>query len=55
MKYLVCLVFLSRGLTQVTIALIGKILYLKLLFIAIDYGVLKGSAVIVIKAGGILF
>ena len=47
-------VFLSRGLTQATFALLGKMLYLKLLFIAIDNGVLKGSAAILIKAGGIL-
>ena len=47
-------VFLSRGLTQATFALLGKMLYLKLLFIAIDKGVLKGSAAILIKAGGIL-
>ena len=37
-------VFLSRGLTQATFALLGKMLYLNLLFIAIDSGVLKGSA-----------
>ena len=47
-------VFLSRGLTQATFALLGKMLYLKLLFIVIDKGVLKGSAAILIKAGGIL-
>ena len=46
-------VFLSRGLTQVIFVLLGKMLYLKLLFIAIDNGVLKGSAAILIKAGGI--
>ena len=43
-----------RGLTQATFALLGKMLYLKLLFIAIDKGVLKGSGAILIKAGGIL-
>ena len=47
-------VFLSRGLTQATFAFLGKMLYLKLLFIAIDKGVLKASAVILIKVGGIL-
>ena len=47
-------VFLSTGLTQATFALLGKMLYLKLLFIAIDKGVLKGSAAILIKAGEIL-
>ena len=47
-------VFLSRGLALATFALLGKMLYLKLLFIAIDKGVLKGSADILIKAGGIL-
>ena len=47
-------VFLSRGLLQATFASLGKMLYLKLLFIAIDKGVLKGSAAILIKAGGIL-
>ena len=47
-------VFLSRGLTQATFALLGKMLYLKLLPIAIDNGVLKGSTAILIKAGGIL-
>ena len=47
-------VFLSRGLTQATLALSGKIFYLKLLFIAIESGVLKDSAVILIKARGIL-
>ena len=36
-------VFLSRGLTQATFALLGKMLYLKLLFIAIDNGVLRGT------------
>ena len=46
-------VFLSRGLTQTTFALPGNMLYLKLLFIAIDKGVLKVSAAILIKAGGI--
>ena len=43
-------VVLSRSLTQATFALLGEMLYLKLLFIAID----KGSANILIKAGGIL-
>ena len=47
-------VFLSRGLTQATFLLKGVILYLKLLFITIYKGVLKGSAAILIKAGGIL-
>ena len=47
-------VFLSRGLTQATLALSGKILCLKLLLIAIESGVLKGSAVILMKAVGIL-
>ena len=42
-------VFLSRGSTQATFALLGKMLYLKLLFIAIDRGVLKGSAAILIS------
>ena len=37
-------VFLCRGLTQATFALLGKMLYLNLLFIAIDSGVLKDSA-----------
>ena len=46
--------FLSRGLTQATFALLRKMLYLKLLFIAIDNCVLKGSAAILIKAGGVL-
>ena len=46
-------VFLSRGLTQATCALLGKMLYLKLSFITIDNGALKGSAAILIKAGGI--
>ena len=40
--------------TQATLALLGKILCLKLLFIAIKSGALKGSAVILIKAGVIL-
>ena len=47
-------VFLSRGLTQATFVLQEKMLYLKLLFIAINNGVLKGSAAILIKAWGIL-
>ena len=47
-------VFLSRGLTQATFALQEKMLYLKLLFIAINNGVLKGLAAILIKAWGIL-
>ena len=47
-------VFLSRGFTQATFALLGKILCLKLLFLAIDTGILKGSAAILIKAGEIL-
>ena len=47
-------VFLSRGLTQATLALSGKMLCLKLLLTAIESGVLKGSAAILIKAGGIL-
>ena len=47
-------VFLSKCLTQATFALLGKKLYLKLLFIAIAKGVLKGSAAILVKAGGIL-
>ena len=47
-------VFLPRGLTQATWASLGKILCLKLLFIAIESGVLKGSAVTLIKAEGIL-
>ena len=47
-------VFSSRGLTQATFALQEKMLYLKLLFIAINNGVLKGSAAILIKAWGIL-
>ena len=46
-------VFLPRGLTQATFTLLGKMLHLKLLFIAIDNGVLKGWAAIMIKAGGI--
>ena len=44
--------FLSSGLTQAIFALLGEMFYLKLLFIAIDNGVLKGSAAILIKAGG---
>ena len=53
---IVCLfsVFLSKGLTQATLALSGKILCLKLLLIAIESGVRKGSAAILVKAGGIL-
>ena len=47
-------VFLSRGLTQATFKLLGKMLYLKLLFIAIDNGLLKGSAAILLKVGEIL-
>ena len=47
-------VFLSRGLTQATLALLSKIFYLKLLFIAIESGALKASSAILIKAGGIL-
>ena len=47
-------VFLSRDFAQATFALLGKMLCLKLLFIAIDNGVLKGSAAILITAGGIL-
>ena len=47
-------VFLSRGLTQAALALLPKMLHLKLLFIAIDNGVLKGSTAILIKGGGIL-
>ena len=47
-------VFLSRGLTQATFALLGKMLYLKLLFDAISKGELQGSAAILIKARGIL-
>ena len=39
---------------QATLALLGKILCLKLLFIAIKSGTLKGPAVTLIKAGGIL-
>ena len=46
-------VFLSRGLTEATFALLGKRLNLKLLFIAIDNDILKGSAAILIKAKGI--
>ena len=42
--------FLSRGLTKATFALLGKRLHLKLLFIAIDNGILKGSAAILTKA-----
>ena len=45
---------LSRGLTQASFVLLGKMLYLKLLIYAIDKGVLKGLAAILIKAGGIL-
>ena len=41
-------VFLSRDLTKATFPLLGKMLYFKLLFIAIDKGVLKGSAAITI-------
>ena len=52
--YCFSFVFLSRGLTQATFALLGKMLYLKLLFNAIDKGVLKVSAAILIKAGEIL-
>ena len=40
--------------TQTTFALLEKMLYLKLLFIAIDNSVLKGPAHILIKDGGIL-
>ena len=47
-------VFLSRGLTEATLALSAKIFCLKLLFIPIESGVLKGSAAILIKADGIL-
>ena len=36
-------VFLSRGLTQATFALLGKMLYLKLLFDAISKGELQGA------------
>ena len=46
--------FLSRGLTQTTLALLWKSLCLKLLFIAVVSGVLKGSATILIKTGGTL-
>ena len=42
--------FLSRGLKKATFALLGKRLHLKLLFIAIDNGILKGSAAVLIKA-----
>ena len=45
-------VFLSRGLTQATFALLGKMLYLKLLFIAIDKGVLKGQQPFRLKLEG---
>ena len=41
--------FLSRGLTQAIFPLLGQTLHLKLLFIATDNGVLKGSAAILIK------
>ena len=47
-------VFSSRGLTLSTFAILGKMLYLKLLFVAIDNSVLKDSAAILIKSGGIL-
>ena len=46
-------VVLSRGFTQATFQLLGKMLYLKKLFIAFDNGVLKDSAPIFIKAGRI--
>lgn len=42
-------VFLSRGLTQATFGLLGKILYLKLLFVATDNDVLTGSATFWLK------
>ena len=44
---------LSTGLTQATLALLGKILCLKLLFIAIESGAFKDSAATFIKAGEI--
>ena len=47
-------VFLFRGLTQAGFVLLGKMLYLKLLFIAIDNCVFKRSAAMLIKTGGIL-
>ena len=45
--------FFSRDLTQSILALLGKILCLKLFLIAIESGVSKGSAAILIKVGGI--
>ena len=53
LKYSICFVVLSRVLTQAAFALLRKMLYLKLLFIDVDNGVLKGSVAILIKAGGI--
>ena len=47
------MVYLSGGFTQATFVLLEK-MYLKLLFIAISNCVLKVSAAILIKAGGIL-
>ena len=47
-------VFLSRGLPQAALALLRKMLHLKVLFIAIDNGILKGSTAFLIKGGGIL-
>ena len=38
-----------------TFALLGKMLYLKLLFIAVDKGVLKGSEAIFIKLKELYF
>ena len=40
---------LSRGLTEATLTLSRKIFCLKLLFIAIESGALKGSAAILLK------
>ena len=45
---------LSTGLTQATLALLGKILCLKLLFITIESGVFQDSEANFIKAGEIL-
>ena len=51
--YTLHMVYLSGVFTQATFVLLGKV-YLKLLFIAINNCVLKVSAAILIKAGGIL-
>ena len=47
-------VFLPRDLAPDTVALLGKILRLKLLLFALESGVHKVSAATLIKAGGIL-